>query len=86
MAMKDAWYLDYVRALPAAQLTETITFKLINGDAGQMTREEMLVHIIMHGGYHRGAVGRIVAQLDIAPPRDLPTKFLHTTEPALRSA
>jgi uncharacterized damage-inducible protein DinB len=84
--MSDAWFIDYASSVTAAQLSEKITFTFTDGDSGQMTREEMLVHLLMHGGYHRGAAGRILAQLDIAPPRDLLTKFLHTTEPARRSA
>lgn len=43
------------------------------------------MHLITHGGYHRGAVGRIQAQLGVAPPRDLLTKFLHEAEPARRN-
>lgn len=49
-----------------------------------MSREEMLAHVITHGAYHRGAVGRIMAQLSIAPPRDVYTGFLHATEPHRR--
>jgi uncharacterized damage-inducible protein DinB len=82
----DAWYLDYVAGLSAEQLSERIAFSFVDGDAGCMSREEMLAHIVTHGGYHRGAVGRIMAQLDIAPPRDIYTKFLHQAEPERRQA
>ncbi|WP_275636783.1 hypothetical protein [Chromobacterium sphagni] len=44
------------------------------------------MHVITHGGYHRGAAGRILAQQDIAPPRDLYTRFLHDSQPARRAA
>jgi uncharacterized damage-inducible protein DinB len=82
----DAWYLDYMAGLSAEQLSERIAFSFVDGDAGRMSREEMLAHIVTHGGYHRGAVGRIMAQLDIAPPRDIYTKFLHQAEPERRQA
>jgi uncharacterized damage-inducible protein DinB len=82
----DAWYLDYMAGLSAEQLSERIAFSFVDGDAGCMSREEMLAHIVTHGGYHRGAVGRIMAQLDIAPPRDIYTKFLHQAEPERRQA
>jgi hypothetical protein len=37
---------------------------------------------IADGGYHRGAIGRILAQLSITPPRDVFTGFLHFAQPA----
>ncbi|MEN3812093.1 hypothetical protein ABD440_16980 [Chromobacterium piscinae] len=40
--------------------------------------------MITHGGYHRGAVGRILAECGLQPPRDLYTRFLHDTQPARR--
>ena len=82
----DRWYLDDVQGLSAEQLSERIAFGFVDGDAGCMSREEMLAHIISHGGYHRGAVGRIMAQLSIAPPRDIYTRYLHQAEPERRQA
>ena len=82
----DAWYLDYTAGLTAEQLSEQIAFSFVDGDAGRMSREEMLAHIVTHGGYHRGAVGRIMAQLGLAPPRDIYTRFLHQAEPERRQA
>jgi uncharacterized damage-inducible protein DinB len=51
-----------------------------------MTREEILLHVITHGGYHRGNVGQMLKSISIAPPRDLYTKFLHVSEPERRRA
>jgi len=82
----DRWYLDYVAELSAEQLSERLAFSFVDGDAGCMSREEMLAHIVSHGGYHRGAVGRIMAQLALAPPRDVYTRFLHQAEPERRQA
>lgn len=82
----DAWYLDYVARLNAEQLDERLSFRFVDGDVGCMSRAEMLAHIVTHGGYHRGAVGRIMAQLTLAPPRDIYTRFLHQTEPQRRQA
>jgi uncharacterized damage-inducible protein DinB len=72
--------------LSAEQLSERIAFSFTDGDSGCMSREEMLAHIVTHGGYHRGAVGRIMAQLTLAPPRDIYTRFLHQNEPQRRQA
>ena len=82
----DSWYLEYAAGLSAAQLAERLHFSFVDGDQGCMSREEMLAHIVTHGGYHRGAVGRIMAQLALAPPRDIYTRFLHQAEPQRRQA
>lgn len=80
----DRWYLEYAVALSPQELSENIEFSFVDGAPGRMSREEMLAHVVTHGGYHRGAVGRIMAQLSITPPRDIFTVFLHTAEPARR--
>lgn len=80
----DRWYLDYAAGLSAEQLAERLSFNFVDGDAGCMSREEMLAHIVTHGGYHRGAVGRIMAQVGLAPPRDIYTRFLHQDQPQRR--
>jgi uncharacterized damage-inducible protein DinB len=49
-----------------------------------MSREEMLTHVVTHGGYHRGEVGRILAQLSVSPPWDTFAVYLHKTEPSRR--
>lgn len=84
VAETDAWYVRYVSDLTNEQLDESIAFRFTDGDAGKMTRGEMLVHIITHGAYHRGNVGQLLKSIEITPPRDLYTKFLHITEPARR--
>lgn len=80
----DRWYLDYAAGLSAEQLAERLSFNFVDGDAGCMSREEMLAHIVTHGAYHRGAVGRIMAQVGLAPPRDIYTRFLHQDQPQRR--
>jgi uncharacterized damage-inducible protein DinB len=79
----DRWYLEYVPRLSADELAEPIEFAFTDGAQGRMSREEMLAHVITHGGYHRGEVGYILRQLDIVRPRDIFTGYLHKTETAL---
>ena len=64
VAELDAWYVNYVATLPSARLGESLSFRFTDGQNGTMTREEMLAHVVTHGGHHRGAVGRIMAQGD----------------------
>lgn len=80
----DAWYLDYLAGLSQADGEAVLSFNFVDGDKGQMSREEMLLHLVTHGGYHRGAIGRILVQCGITPPRDTLTAFLHRSEPERR--
>lgn len=80
----DNWYIEYVAALNPAQLLEQLEFAFVDGDLGKMSRQEMLMHVITHGSYHRGAVGKLLAQASVSPPRDLYTRFLHETESSRR--
>ncbi|WP_319944187.1 DinB family protein [Mesorhizobium sp. AR10] len=49
-----------------------------------MSRQEMLTHVVLHGGYHRGEIGRILAGLSISPPWDTFAVHLHRAEPERR--
>lgn len=84
LASSDQWYLDYLRNVSPANLRETIPFAFTDGDKGYMTREEMLTHVALHGGYHRGEVGRLLWQLSVTPPWDTFAVYLHQTEPVRR--
>jgi uncharacterized damage-inducible protein DinB len=80
----DRWYLDYVGEVSALHLAEVLSFTFTDGAAGGMSREEMLGHVLTHGSYHRGAVGRIMSQVSVPPPRDTLTVYLHRSEPQRR--
>lgn len=80
----DRWYIEYVASLSSEQLIEQIEFSFVDGDLGKMSRQEILMHIITHGSYHRGAVGKLMTQAAVPPPRDIYTRFLHETEPERR--
>jgi uncharacterized damage-inducible protein DinB len=81
----DQWYIDQVASLSPTQLGEVLRFDFTDGDSGCMTREEILMHVLAHGGYHRGAVGQVLRGLGVAPPRELYTRFLHSTQPQCRA-
>jgi len=78
--------VNYVSAVSESALAETLAFTFTDGDAGRMSREEILLHVITHGAYHRGNVGQVLKSISVAPPRDLYTKYLHGSEPARREA
>jgi len=85
LAASDHWYVDYVVSLNPEILSERIAFSFTDGAAGSMSRDEMLLHVVTHSGYHRGEVGRILSQLSVEPPRDVFTAYLHRAEPARRA-
>jgi uncharacterized damage-inducible protein DinB len=82
VAESDAWFERYVAELDEKTAGEILGFTFADGDAGRMSREEMLLHVITHGAYHRGNVGQVLKSISMVPPRDLYTKFLHQSEPA----
>lgn len=86
VAESDAWYMKYVNEIQEDELAQAIRFHFTDGDSGEMTKEEILLHVITHGSYHRGNVGQILKAISVAPPRDLLTKFLHVREPGRRWA
>jgi len=80
----DSWFERYVATVDRSALAEGIAFQFTDGDRGQMTREEMLFHVITHGAWHRGEVGQILESNSIPSPPDSLTKFLHATQPSRR--
>lgn len=72
----DRWYVEYVGGIGAERLSENLTFTFTDGSNGRMSRGEMLAHVATHGDYHRGAVGRIMPELSVAPF----TGYLHRAE------
>lgn len=75
----DAWYIAWSDALTDAALEERVSFTLIGGNLGVMTRGEILVHVVNHTSYHRGFVADLFYQVPARPPTtDLPV-FLRET-------
>jgi len=69
----DAWYIAWSDKITDAVLDETVHFTLIGGNAGEMSRGEILLHVINHTSYHRGFVADLFYQIPARPPTtDLP--------------
>ncbi|MCL2430306.1 MAG: SCP2 sterol-binding domain-containing protein [Alphaproteobacteria bacterium] len=81
----DEWYIGYVSGLDEAQLLERIDFTFTDGEPGRMSREEMLLHVVIHGASHRGQVGWMLMEIAVATPAgDRFTSYLHKAEAATR--
>jgi uncharacterized damage-inducible protein DinB len=72
----DQWYIDYAAALSAEQLADRITFEFVGGGEGNMSREEMILHVVNHGTYHRGFVSDMMYQIPVVPPANDLSVFL----------
>lgn len=85
LAQLDAWLLQFVARQDEASLGKVRRFTFTDGEPGEMTVGEILMHLITHGAYHRGGLGQVMKGADTAPPRDLFTRLLHIREPERRS-
>jgi uncharacterized damage-inducible protein DinB len=69
----DRWYIAWSDTLTDAVLDEKVSFTLIGGNRGVMTRGEILLHVVNHTTYHRGFVADLFYQVPARPPTtDLP--------------
>ncbi|MFK0690518.1 DinB family protein [Mesorhizobium sp. IMUNJ 23033] len=50
VAAMGRWYLDYLETVAPDHLSEPVAFVFTDGDKGSMSRQEMLTHVIIHGG------------------------------------
>ncbi|WP_231570211.1 MULTISPECIES: DinB family protein [Pseudomonas] len=73
---------QWLDGLAPAQLQEPIRFVFVDGKQGMLSREEAIFHLVNHGTYHRGAIGRA----DGNRPADTYTVFIHGAEPERRNA
>ena len=76
----DGWYVSWSDGLSGTTLDEPVSFTLIGGTRGVMTRGEILLHVVNHTTYHRGFVADLFYQVPgVRPPTtDLPV-FLRET-------
>jgi uncharacterized damage-inducible protein DinB len=72
------WYMSYVDALPLDAFGEALEFTFTSGKPARMRRGEILLHICLHGTYHRGNAGAVLQLKGLAPGRDAITDYLET--------
>jgi uncharacterized damage-inducible protein DinB len=82
----DAWYVAYVDGLPAAAFDQPVDFVFTSGKPARMTRGEILLHVCLHGNYHRGNAGILLQKSGSSPYRDGITDYLEDTAPAVGEA
>ena len=80
----NGWLHTYAESMPSAKLAEKIHFRFFDGKAGTLSREEVFFHLVNHGTYHRGAIGRALDLAGGLRPADTYTVFVHAVEPGRR--
>jgi uncharacterized damage-inducible protein DinB len=80
MAETDTWLVDYARRATPDELAAVVEFTYVDtGDAGRMTKGQMLAHLITHGASHRGAIGKMLELAEVPGAPDMVTTFVSTT-------
>jgi uncharacterized damage-inducible protein DinB len=72
----DAWYVDYVDSLAASAFDEPLNFVFTSGKPARMTRGEIILHVCLHGTYHRGNVGILLQKCGAPSYPDGVTDYL----------
>ncbi|HEU4624307.1 MAG TPA: DinB family protein [Steroidobacteraceae bacterium] len=75
----DDWYVSYVESLAAHDFEQPVDFVFTSGKPARMRRGEIVLHVCLHGAYHRGNAGAVLQLRGIAPNRDAITDFLEDT-------
>ena len=74
----DDWYVSYVGALKEQDLAQPIDFVFTSGKKARMTRGEIVLHVCLHGTYHRGNAGALLQLRGLTPSRDSITDYLES--------
>src|SRR5215469_10735455 len=72
----DNWYASYVAGLRGDDFDRPIDFVFTSGKQARLTRGQILLHVCLHGTYHRGNAGVILQLRGIQPSKDSITDFL----------
>ena len=72
-ALRDAWHpleaqvRAFVESLGPAGLSRVITYKLLSGQEAMSPYWQTIVHLVNHGGYHRGQVATMLRLIGARP-------------------
>jgi uncharacterized damage-inducible protein DinB len=84
MHQNDAWLVDFTEEVSKNELNRQVYFQFTDGEQGQLSVEEILLHLLTHGSNHRGMAARVLASNGLERPKDTFTRYLHQFEPCRR--
>ena len=76
VAAVDEWLVDYARHLEPHKLAEVLRVKFTDGQERLLSRADILLHVALHGTYHRGNIGVLLRTLGAEQPADGFTTYL----------
>lgn len=76
MRETDDWYASYVGSLSEEDFEQPVDFVFTSGKPARMRRSEIILHVCLHGTYHRGNAGAVLQLKGLTPSRDAITDFL----------
>jgi uncharacterized damage-inducible protein DinB len=71
----DDWYAAYVSSLADDDFEEPVDFVFTSGKPARMRRGEIILHVCIHGTYHRGNAGAVMQLKGLTPSRGAITDF-----------
>lgn len=86
MEENDSWLVKFAESASSTDLERIIAFQFVDGDYGQLSIDEIFLHLLTHGSNHRGMASRVLASNGLERPKDTFTRFLHELEPFRRKA
>lgn len=78
-ALEPAWD-SYLAGLTGAGLGETVDYVNSKGERWSSTVEDVLLHVVLHGAYHRGQVAASVREAGAEPAY---TDYIHAVRQRL---
>ena len=75
----DDWYAAYFDGLSPEAVDQHVDFAFTSGKPARMRRGEILLHVCLHGTYHRGNIGAVLQLRGLSPGRDSITDYLEET-------
>jgi uncharacterized damage-inducible protein DinB len=76
----DASWQEYLGNLSLSQLESTISYKNTQGQAWSSVVQDILMHVVMHGAYHRGQIATAMRVSGLTPAY---TDFIHAVRQGL---
>ena len=65
----NRWYVGWAQAQTLQTLDERLAFRFVSGQAAEMARGAMFLHIVNHKTYHRGWVAEMFFDHGAKPPQ-----------------
>jgi uncharacterized damage-inducible protein DinB len=62
------WFIGWASAQSPSTFEETVTFQFVSGKRSQMTKGNILLHVINHKTYHRGWIAEMFFDAETTPP------------------